>query len=80
MSRQYQPIDCNFYDRLEAWATLKQSVNIVFQQGAENQQVKGVIEKLFIRGGAEFMRLDNGLEIRLDKLVEVEGIEVPKTC
>lgn len=80
MNRQYQPIDCNFYDRLEAWATLKQKINITYLEGSDTRKVNGIIQKLFIRQGAEFLELDSGLRIRLDKLVEVEGFEVPRSC
>lgn len=65
---EYSPIDCNFYDRLEEAATLKQRVRLFL--GAE-EQVDGVIADLWQHDGAEWVRLADGREIRLD---HVEGI------
>lgn len=64
----YTPIDCNFYDRLEEAATLKQRVRLFL--GTE-EQADGVISDLVQHDGAEWVRLVDGREIRLD---HVEGI------
>jgi Rho-binding antiterminator len=77
----YIPINCDFYDELEALATLKKPAEIVFITENEGKlTVKGVITDLFIRDKVEFMSLDNGLEIRLDKLLSVNGKEPNTYC
>ena len=77
----YQPIDCNYYDRLEAWATLRTVCRILYQDESEQQkEVSAIIEDVYTALKVEYMRLDNGLVIRLDKLVAVNDIPVPDHC
>ncbi|WP_217603241.1 hypothetical protein [Chitinophaga sp. GbtcB8] len=77
----YQPIDCNYYDRLEAWATLRTVCCILYRDENEQQkEVSAIIEDVYTALKVEYMRLDNGLVIRLDKLVAVNDIPVPDHC
>lgn len=77
----YQPIDCNYYDRLEAWATLRAVCRILYRDEDEQQQeVSSIIEDVYTALKVEYMRLDNGLVIRLDKLVAVNDIPLPDHC
>jgi Rho-binding antiterminator len=70
----YIPINCNFYDELEALATMKRTCRIVFRhENGAVSAVQAVILDLFIINKVEYMKLDSGLEIRLDKLIEVDG-------
>ncbi len=74
----YQPIDCNYYDRLEALATLKKYVRIQYKTEIhEFITVDSIIRDFFIREGVEFMLLANGNEVRLDRLVRVDGHSLP---
>ncbi len=74
----YQPIDCNFYDILEANATRKRYIRIqYFSDIQEFLTVDAIIKDLFIRDKAEYMLLSSGLEIRLDRLVSVDGHTLP---
>ena len=71
---EYKPISCDYYDELEALATMKKKVEIVFR--AENggkSILLGRITDLYTRDKIEYMKLDSGLEIRLDTLIEVDG-------
>ena len=70
----YRPINCSYYDELEAIATLQKRVTIVYQ----NEQGKEVstatrITNLFTRNKEEFMVLENGIQFRLDRLVSAHG-------
>ncbi|HOY29607.1 MAG TPA: Rho-binding antiterminator [Flavobacteriales bacterium] len=65
----YTPIDCNLYDRYEAAATLKRTVVLTMDTGEE---VQGVITDLFIRDRTEWLRLSDGAEIRLDRIMRME--------
>lgn len=70
----YQPINCNFYDELEALATMKRTCRIIFRhEEGGTSTITGRISDLYIREKAEYLRLDNGMEIRLDRLLEVDG-------
>ncbi|HEY0612233.1 MAG TPA: hypothetical protein VGD35_21315 [Chitinophaga sp.] len=77
----YQPIDCNYYDRLEAWATMRTISQIVFRdEGGEQQEVSARIEDIYALNKVEYMRMDNGLVIRLDSLVAVNNVPLPDHC
>ena len=77
MSENYTPIDCNFYDRLEAWSTLREKVTIRVH---EEEVFTGVIKNLFIKDKIEFLLLDSGIEIRLDLIVSVNEIPLDGSC
>lgn len=80
-SDAYIPINCNYYDKLEAWAILKEEVKIHFldSDGSE-KELKGRIVDFFIKEKAEFMKLADEQEIRLDHLLSVNGEAVPNAC
>ena len=69
----YEPIDCSVHDRLEALAVTGAPCRITFvTPGGEERRAAGRIVDVFARGGAEYIRLDDGTEIRLDRLHSVE--------
>jgi Rho-binding antiterminator len=68
----YHPIDCNVYDHYEAAATLKQRVRLELVDG---NVVEGVIADLFHKGNAECLRLDDGSEIRLDRIKRMSVVD-----
>lgn len=78
----YQPIDCNYYDRLEALATLRQRsrIDYVNTEGQSTTLEAVLIVDLQTRNKEEFMILEDGQEIRLDKLIAVNGVVVPGSC
>ena len=79
--KNYQPISCNFYDELEALATLRSSCMIIYQdENADRHEAEGVIKDLYIREKAEYLLLNTGFEIRLDQLVSVNGKELKGYC
>ena len=73
--RVYRPIDCSLHDRLEAAATLRKIVAISYRtpQG-ELVGIEDRILDIFTRDGAEYLRLGDGSEIRLDDLCSVDGV------
>jgi Rho-binding antiterminator len=77
----YQPIDCNYYDRLEAWATMRTICKIVFRdEEGKEQDVTARIEDVYALNKVEYLRMDNGLVIRLDSLLSVNNIPLPDHC
>lgn len=82
MQNTYQPIDCNFYDRLEAWATQKIIVKIQFKESSNNiiKEIEAQIKDLFVENKVEFALLSTGLKLRLDNLIAVNGILLENTC
>jgi len=56
--KPYQPIDCNYYDRLEAWATMRTICKIVFfDDKGEYSEVSARIEDVYTLNKVEYMRL-----------------------
>ena len=80
MEKPYQPIDCNYYDRLEAWATTGAVCTIVFTTENGLKEVSARIEDLYTKEKVEYMKMDNGMEMRLDTLVSVNNIPLPGHC
>lgn len=71
---RYNPISCEFHDRLEDLATLRKSVHIRFRdESGADQQRDAVITDVFARSGEEFLSIGSGELLRLDRLVEVDG-------
>lgn len=73
----YIPISCSIHDRLEAAATLRHAVTLSYAGPNGVVDVAGeIVVDVFAREGAEYLRLSSGLELRLDALLEVDGIRV----
>ena len=74
----YQPIDCDYYDRLEAWATMQTDCLIVFKDAeGKEQQLTAKIADVYTKDKIEYLKTDPGLVIRLDALLSVNGIVLP---
>lgn len=80
MSELYKPIDCNFYDRLEAAATRRKVVVIRYVGDKGPEETQGIIIDLRIADGAEWLFLDTGFSLRLDRLIAMDGEMVPGYC
>ena len=77
----YQPINCNYYDELEAIAVRRRLVEIQYLDLEGNQQeVNTRIVDFRTANKEEFAILENGLEIRLDRLVQVDNKPVIYAC
>ncbi|MBW4460070.1 MAG: hypothetical protein KME47_07525 [Nodosilinea sp. WJT8-NPBG4] len=71
---EYQSVSCDFYDELEALATLHQTCPIHYRtEGGDEMSTEGQIVDFFVVEKAEYLRLKDGLEIRLDRLISVDG-------
>ena len=74
---KYIPIDCNFYDRLEAWATLG---TVIEMNTAGDERLKGRIVNLSTRKGVEYLQMQDGVELRLDEIKSINGISPFNNC
>lgn len=70
----YEPIDCSLHDRIEEHATLHKDVRIVYRNGMDVTEVTDRITDWFAKDGEEFMRTANGLTVRLDRIVSIDGV------
>ncbi|MGH7483645.1 MAG: GNAT family N-acetyltransferase [Longimicrobiales bacterium] len=75
MPTDYTPIACELHDRLEAAATLGGKRRIVFRDpDAGSIEVLARIVDVFAKGGEEFIRIDSGALIRLDRIESLDGL------
>ena len=86
-NQKYIPVDCGFYDNLEAFATTQKTVAINYldteYKNTIHQNIK--VRDLETKNGEEFMIFEiientnsEKVKIRLDRLIDIDGIEVPK--
>lgn len=70
----YCLVDCGFHDRLEALATLRQTCQISYRTvTGEIVEVQDRIVDVYAANQADFLKLKDGTEIRLDRLISVNG-------
>ena len=70
----YCLVDCGFHDRLEALATLRQICQISYHTvTGEIVEVQDRIVDVYAANRADFLKLKDGTEIRLDRLISVNG-------
>jgi Rho-binding antiterminator len=80
MDHDYKPIDCNFYDELEALAVKRKTCDIIFMNEGGKANIRTAIEDIFTRDHAEYLKTSSGLEIRLDRLIQVDGKMAGNVC
>jgi Rho-binding antiterminator len=67
-------VDCDFHDELEALATLRQQCWIVYRNAVDEEvEVQDRIVDVYAANKADFLRLKDGTEIRLDRIISVNG-------
>ena len=79
--KKYQPINCHFYDELELLAIRQKNCSITYLDESGNSLEKvGIIVDFKIISAAEFMLLNDGSKIRLDRLISVDGKVLEGYC
>ena len=72
--KPYQPINCNFYDILEATAVKRKTVPIVIIEDEIQKTIESKIIDLYAKDSIEYMVMENDKTIRLDQIVSVDGV------
>ena len=81
MKKKYIPINCDFYDEIEIHAMRKSKNTVVYLSKNEEQTtIEGIIKNVFSKNKEEFLEMENGLIFRLDRLVSLDGKDVPGNC
>ena len=70
--KAYTPIDCDFYDRFEAWATLRTELKLNYSDSGAQEQLTDTIIDLFVKDHVEYLRTKSDMVIRLDHIISVE--------
>jgi Rho-binding antiterminator len=69
---EYRLVACDFHDLLESLATLNQNCYIVFRNpSGKRVEVQTQIIDVYAANKADFLKLNDGTEIRLDRLISV---------
>ncbi|RSK31137.1 hypothetical protein [Hymenobacter metallilatus] len=78
----YKPISCSFYDELEAHATTGQPCTLTYRTEPDTppSTYHGTIQDLYIRDKVEYLRLQDGFELRLDNLLALDDKELRNYC
>lgn len=79
-SEKYMPIDCNFYDRIEEAIVLRKVVRLEYSINGETISVPAMLADTLTRSGEEFLILPSGEQIRMDRIVSLDGVPAPKSC
>ena len=77
MDDKYKTISCHFYDELEALAIKKVLSKITYFENENEKYIKDIIVDFKTKNKEEFLILKNGLIIRLDKIIKINGL-IPK--
>ncbi len=72
--KSYQPINCNFYDILEATAVKRRTVPIIIIEDNIQKKIESKIIDLYAKDSIEYMVMENDKTIRLDQIVSVDGV------
>lgn len=74
-AKTYQPIDCNLYDYLEAWAVKSTDCEVLYmnEQNEEARFTKK-IKDLRVKNKVEYVEWNDGTTMRLDQLIEINGV------
>ncbi|GJM35208.1 MAG: hypothetical protein DHS20C18_42090 [Saprospiraceae bacterium] len=79
--KKYVPIDCNFYDRIEAAIVLRKVVQLAYwDESGHNVLVETRLKDTLVTAGEEFLILPTGDSIRMDRIISLDGEAIPKSC
>ncbi|MFK8164677.1 MAG: hypothetical protein AB8H12_19680 [Lewinella sp.] len=77
----YQPIDCNFYDNFEAAIVTRRIVELVYLDPFGKETTAAIrLKDLKTKLTEEFVQLESGEWLRLDRIVSVDGEAAGASC
>lgn len=74
MDDKYTRISCAYYDEMEAAAVKQLNCHIIYIQNDIEKSIDAKVVDFKTKDKQEFMVLDDGQEIRLDKILSFNGI------
>lgn len=66
----YKPVSCDLSDELEALSVKHRGVTLKYLGENGSEWITGHIADLYAKDHADYLKLDNGTVIRLDKIIE----------
>lgn len=79
-SEKYIPIDCSFYDRIEEAIVLRKVVRLEYWADGAAISVLTMLANTRTKAGEEFLILPSGEQIRMDRIISLDGVPVPRSC
>ncbi len=77
----YKPIACSFYDIIETAAVKKSDINITYLNNGEiTERVNVQITSINSKNKAEYITLSDNTEVRLDKILTINGVVLRNNC
>jgi transcriptional antiterminator Rof (Rho-off) len=75
--KTYHPINCEFHDVIESYATRRETVDIVVEDPAEvRRNIRAVVCDVYSSNGEEFLLTNGGKRIRLDQVKSIGSYDV----
>jgi len=71
----YEPVACTLYDDLGLRMLRGTPCRLVVETDDGRETVKTTIDDLSTEGDAEYVRLEEGRTVRLDRIVDVEDLD-----
>ena len=73
MSNDYTPIDCHYFDVLEAHATNRVVLKLEIVVNGKSQFIESRLLDFRTKDKEEFVLLENGMEVRLDRMTIINS-------
>jgi len=71
----YVPVACEFHDVIEGLAATRRVAQLAWRDEHDRRQtVTGRVTDVYARQGAEYLSMETGEVVRLDRLIEADGI------
>jgi Rho-binding antiterminator len=72
--KKYEPVNCDFHDDLESLITLRKQAVITYRDQSDHEAIaQGHVVDLFTKDHEEFLKMSDGLTLRLDRVTSVNG-------
>lgn len=77
----YIPVSCDLHDQLESLATLRHPCRLAYQHPEQGlTEVQGRIVDVYAANRADYLRLQDGTEIRLDWIQAIDDRPITGSC
>jgi len=72
------PVSCDLYEKLEEYAARRRQCDILYRDDVgQTLTIRDRIVSLAVQDKVEYVRLEGGSRIRLDALIELDGMSLP---
>lgn len=80
MEDNHIPVNIDLYHELEVLADTRKSCELIFKHHESRTAVRGKIDDVFMHDEKAFLRMESGLEIQLDSVIQLDGKLITGYC